>query len=95
MKARKFLFGKPGEEIIEVASQKLTGFIPASVPVEVIELWRRRLASQIARRIGRLRHAERRWKRRRLTPVRVARRVRGVKKQNAGPMRRWNPVPRR
>jgi hypothetical protein len=78
-----------------VANRNLTVFVPTSVPVEVIKLWCRRLASQLGRRIGRLRHAERRWKRRRLIPARVTTRMRVVRKRTRKPVRRWNPMPRR
>jgi hypothetical protein len=95
MKIKRFIFEPNGEEVIEVASVGLRGFIPASVPVEVLELWLERLASHARRRIGRLRHAERRWKRRRLTPVRVHMRRRRVEGRVQLPVRSWNPVPRR
>jgi hypothetical protein len=42
-----------------------------------------------------MRHAERRWKRRRLIPVRVTARRRKVEKRNRRPLRQWDPVPRR
>jgi len=95
MKKRRFKSDQIDEEVTEAASRNLTVFIPSSVPVEVIELWCRRLASQLGRRIGRLRHAERRWKRRRLVPVRITARVRVVRKRDRRPVRRWDPMPRR
>jgi len=46
------VFVENGEEVIRMSSGSLTAFIPASVPLEVIELWRQRLASHLRRRIG-------------------------------------------
>jgi hypothetical protein len=95
MKKKQFRSDRNDDEVAIVAHRNPTVFIPTSVPVEVIELWYRRLASQLGRRIGRLRHAERRWKRRRLVPVRVTTRVRVVRKRDRRPVRRWDPTPRR
>jgi hypothetical protein len=95
MKSKTSVFLENGEEVIRMSSRSLTAFVPASVPLEVIELWRQRLASHLRRRIGRLRHAERRWKRRRLKPVRLATRMRTVKKRIRKPLRQWKPVLRR
>lgn len=95
MEIQRFIFKPNGKEVIKLTSADLTTFIPASVPVDVIELWCRRLASHLTRRIGRMRHAERRWKRRRLIPVRVTARRRKVEKRNRRPLRQWDPVPRR
>ncbi|MGF7136134.1 hypothetical protein P3T40_007646 [Paraburkholderia sp. EB58] len=95
MKKKQFRSDRSDDEVAMVAHRNPTVFIPTSVPVEVIELWYRRLASQLGRRIGRLRHAERRWKRRRLVPVRITARVRIVRKRDRRPVRRWDPMPRR
>jgi hypothetical protein len=95
MKNRKLRSDQSDDEVNMVAHRNPTVFIPTSVPIEVIELWYRRLASQLRRRIGRLRHAERRWKRRRLVPLRVMTRVRVVRKRDRRPVRRWDPMPRR
>lgn len=95
MEIKRFIFEPNGNEVIKVASADLTSFIPASIPVEVIELWCRRLASHLRRRIGRMRRAERRWKRRRLRPVRVTARKRRAEKRSRRRVRQWNPVPRR
>jgi hypothetical protein len=95
MKMRRFVFRLNREKITKIMSDKLTVLIPDPVPVEVIELWKKRLASHLARRIGRLRHSNRRWKRRRPLSLRDTRRMRRVKRRKKGPMRKWDPMPRR
>jgi hypothetical protein len=95
MKKRKVRSDQSDEKVTMVTDRTLTVFIPTSVPMEVIELWCRRLASQLGRQIGRLRHAERRRKRRRFVPVRVTTCVRVVRKRDRRRVRRWDPMPRR
>jgi hypothetical protein len=95
MKMKASIFVEHGEGVIRMSGGSLTAFVPASIPLEVIELWRQRLASHLRRRIGRLRRAERRWKRRRTKRVRLTARMRPVKKRIRKPLRQWDPVPRR
>lgn len=91
MVIKRFVFEPNGEEVFKVTDSEVTGYIPASVPMEVIKLWYLRLGG----RVGRLRYHERRWKRRRLKPVRVRARQRTRKKRYRGPLRYWSRVPRR
>ncbi|MGF6724969.1 hypothetical protein P3T43_004339 [Paraburkholderia sp. GAS41] len=95
MKKERFNSYQNDADLTVVVNRNLTVFVPPSIPVEVIELWCRRLASQLGRRIGRLRHAERRWRRRRFVPVRVTTHIRIVRKRTREPVRRWDPKPQR
>jgi hypothetical protein len=95
MEFKRFVFEANGEEVIKVTDAGVTAYIAASVPIEVLEIVHRRLGAALRRRIGRLRYLERRWKRRRLEPVRAHTRRRALKKRYRGPLRSWSRVPRR
>ena len=95
MEIKRFVFEPNGEEVIKVTDAGVTGYIAASVPIEVLEIFHRRLGAELRRRIGRLRYHERRWKCRRFKPVRVRTRRRTHKKRSRGPLRSWSRVPRR
>jgi hypothetical protein len=95
MEFKRFVFDANGEAVIEATDAGVTAYIAASVPIEVLEMIHRRLGAALRRRIGRLRHLERRWRRRRPKPVRAHARRRPLKKRHRGPQRAWNRVPRR
>ncbi|NPT42374.1 hypothetical protein GNZ12_34090 [Paraburkholderia sp. 1N] len=94
MEIERFTFMGTGERVVKVSGTGINVYIAESVPVEVLEMFMKRMRSQMARRIGRLRHAERRWKRRRLKRVRVRVRRCWLKKRRHKPRER-SRMPRR
>ncbi len=96
MPIKRFEFEFNSREVIEVVTASgTTGYIDASVPVEALLRWRRRLDSALKRRIGQLRYHGRREKRRRLTPTRMLMRRPKLKKRYRGPVRYRTLIPRR
>jgi hypothetical protein len=95
MGIKRFEYEVRGQEVIRMESGRLICSIPVSIPDAVIEQWLRRIDSYLARRIGHLRHAERRGRGRRLIVMRASLRTRKVLRRAQTPLRKWSPVPRR
>lgn len=95
MTVRRFVFPPNREEVFKVVTDcGITGYISASIPVEAIEKWIRRLGPERKRGIGRLRYIERQGRRRRFEPIRVRVRRRARKKIYRGPWRFRSRAPR-
>jgi uncharacterized protein (DUF2384 family) len=95
MGIKRFEYEVRGQEVIRMESGRLICSIPVSIPDAVIEQWLRRIDSYLARRIGHLRHAERRGRSRRLIVMRASLRARKVVRRARTPLRKWSSVPRR
>lgn len=93
MEIKRFIFQTNGVEVIKVTGAGVTGYIDASIPLEVLEIWHRRIGVQL-KRISRLQYRRRFGKRRRLKPVRVRTRRRRPEKRYRGRIRHWSGTPR-
>ena len=93
MEIKRFIFQSNGAEVIKVTDAGVTGYIAASIPLEALEIWHRRIGAQL-KRISRLQYRQRLGKRRRLKPVRVRTRRRRPEKRYRGRMRHWSDAPR-
>lgn len=93
MEIKRFIFQSNGAEVIKVTGAGVTGYIAASIPLEALAIWHRRIAAQL-KRISRLRYRQRLGKRRRLKPVRVRTRRRRPEKRYRGHMRHWTDASR-
>ena len=61
-----------GREVVKVKTESgATGYIDASIPLEAIEAWRRRLDADLRRPLSRWRRTQRQERRREFRPVRT------------------------
>jgi predicted aminopeptidase len=96
MTIERFVFEPNGEDVFKVTTDSGTiGYIAASIPIEAIENWIRRLDADWKRRIGRIRYHNRHAERRQFRPVRVRVRRRLRAKVYRGPRRFYKGAARR
>jgi hypothetical protein len=78
MKTTRFT-ARNGREVVKIVTDSgATGYVDASIPLEVIEAWHRRLRAALGRPIARQRRLLRASQRRVFEPVRQRTRQRGL-----------------
>lgn len=93
MEIKRFIFEGNGKEVVKVTNGRFTAYIAASIPFEVIEIWRRRVRRRLKHE-SRLKFRVRVGKRPRSKPERVRpRRQRPQKKRYHARRRYWTDAP--
>lgn len=87
MTIKRFVFEANGEEVIKVTDGRVTGYIAASIPLEALRIWHKRLGAKL-KRAGRLRYRVRSVKRPRLKQRRVHKRRQRPEKRYRGHLRK-------
>jgi cytidylate kinase len=94
MNIKRYIFEPNGEEVIKVTEGRVTGYISASIPLEALQIWHKRLGAKL-KRAERLKFRVRSGKRPRLKQRRVQTRRRRPEKRYRGRLRYWSDAPRR
>jgi hypothetical protein len=86
MESRRFIFDGNAQEVIKVTDGRVTGYIAASIPPEVLQLWHCRLTARL-KRMQRLKFRVRPHKRLRSKPKRARTRRQRPEKRHRGRVR--------
>jgi hypothetical protein len=89
MNIKRFIFDENGNEVIQVSTSDVTGYIAASIPIEPLQVWHRYFAAQL-RRASRFNLRLRLGKRCRLIARRMCKQRVRPKKRFRGRVRYWS-----